>query len=577
MNKIRIHIGILTVLISICCTLLVCESVHGQMMTPVEQTTPIAAVPTQPKLNPIYWQQPLLFIPYQVNSQDPQAKDIAEVQLLFSRTGNNDWSVLQTANPNVQGFSYHAAEDGQYWFALKHVDKDGKQLGGAAIVPQLNLVIDTKLPQLSLSTTNAGPDQLVIRYEATDANLQAQTLIVEVRSASGPWANVSIGPPEIAQPNRVAGSIRHPLPAGASNIEIRGSIADATGQCGQAVATVPVSGPSLTSPNVAQNLPLASDNDPFRSAAKPSQEWPASNQVPSANPHAQAHSQLAQQNMTPVAQSPQRGLAYSNVSGTPDHRRTPAKFAVDGAEDEAGTNSSQDSPVALPPTGEAEWTSMGRNPDEPLLVNARTFDVDYELQTVGSWGVAKVELWGTLDGGATWQSFGVDPDNRSPARITVPDSGTYGFRIAVEGANSEPASPPQSGQKPELVVTVDLDGPAAQLLGTQAGAGGQADQMLIRWMAKDDNLEPQPVGLFYSSRPNGPWSTIAAGLENTGEFAWKIERHIPNRVFLKLEVRDTAGNVTLQQTPQPIELNRPQPTGTLRNIRPVMGAPMVGG
>jgi hypothetical protein len=577
MTLLKVQIGIRIALCTLCCAVPFCASVHGQMMTPVEQTTPIAVPTAPPKLNPIYWQQPLLFIPYQVNNQDPQAKDIAEVQLLFSRTGNNDWSVLQTAKPNVQGFSYHAPDDGQYWFALKHVDKDGKQLGGTAIAPQLNLVIDTKQPQLSLSAANAGPDQLVIRYEATDANLQAQTLIVEVRSAGGPWANVSIGPPEISQPNRVSGSIRYSLPAGISDIEIRGSIADATGQRGQAVAAVPIAGPSLTSPNVAQNLPLASANDPFRSTSKPIQEWPASNQLPPAHPQAQAHSPLAQQSMTPVAQSPQpqpqqRGLAYSNVSGTPDHRRTPAKFAVDGAKAEPGANSAQDSPIALPPTGEAEWTSTGRNPDEPLLVNARTFDVDYELQTVGSWGVAKVELWGTLDGGATWQSFGVDPDNRSPARITVPDSGTYGFRIAVEGANSAPASPPQSGQKPELVVTVDLDGPAAQLLGTQAGAGCQADQMLIRWMAKDDNLEPQPVGLFYSSRPNGPWSTIATGLENTGEFAWKIERHIPNHVFLKLEVRDTAGNATVQQTPQPIELNRPQPTGTLRNIRPVMGA-----
>jgi hypothetical protein len=565
-----------------CCALLISTVVHGQMMTPVEQTTPITESPAPPKLKTIYWQQPLLFIPYQVNSQDPLAKEIAEVQLLFSRTGNNDWSVLQTAKPNVQGFSYHAPDDGQYWFALKHVDKDGRQLGGATIVPQLNLVIDTKQPQLSLSAsaTSGSSNEIMIRYEATDANLQSQSLIVEVRAAGGPWANVSVGPPEISQPNRVSGSIRYTLPAGASNIEIRGSIADATGQRGQAVATVPMAGPSLAQPNVTQNPPIAAANmanDPFRSAAKPVQEWPASNQVPSLTPQPQAHSQLAQQNMTPVAPSPQRGLAYSNVSDTPDQRRTPAKFAVDGAGAKAGTDSAHNSPVALPPTGEAEWTSTGRNPDEPLLVNARTFDVDYQLQTVGSWGVAKVELWGSQDGGATWQSFGVDPDNRSPARITVPGSGIYGFRIVVEGANSAPAAPPQSGLKAELIVTVDLDGPAAQLLGAQAGTGQQADQMLIRWMAQDDNLEPQPVGLFYSSRPNGPWSTIAAGLENTGEFAWKIERHIPNRVFLKLEVRDTAGNVTVQQTPQPIELNRPQPTGTLRNIRPVANVPNTGG
>lgn len=557
-------------------TLFVCSIAHGQMMTPVDQTLPVAQSPAPPKLSPVYWQQPLLFIPYQVNSQDPQAKVIAEVQLLFSRTGTNDWSVLQTAQANVQGFSYHAPEDGQYWFALKHVDKDGKLLGNATIVPQLNLVIDTKQPLLTLVATRDNSNEIVIRYEATDANLQSQSLVVELRSTDGAWTNVPVGPPEISQPSRVSGSIRYSLPAGATNVEIRGSIADASGLRGQTVATVPVAPSSSNQPNIAQHQPIGTatvENDPFRSSAKPELEWPASNQLTQVNPQPQPTTQPSIQTTTSATQSPQpqRGMAYANVSDSADHRRTPAKFAVDGADSPA---TSQDSLAALPPTGESDWASTGLVPGAPLLVNTRTFDVDYDLQTVGSFGVAKVELWGTRDGGATWQSFGVDSDNKSPARIIVPESGAYGFRIVVEGANSAPAPAPRSGQEPELVVTVDLEGPAAQLLGTLAGSGQQADQMLIRWMAQDDNLEPKPIGLFYSSHPNGPWSTIAAGMENTGEFAWKIERHVPNRVFLKLEVRDTAGNITVQQTPQPVELNRPQPTGTLRNIRPV---PNVGG
>jgi hypothetical protein len=570
MSKRSLQFGLRTALNTFCCAMLACAPVYGQMMTPVDQVAP-----TLPKLNPIYWQQPLLFIPYQVNGHDPLAKDIAEVQLLFSRTGNNDWSVLQTAKPNVQGFSYHAPEDGQYWFALKHVDKDGKQLGSTTIVPQLNLVIDTKQPQLSLVATSESAKEIVIRYEATDANLQSQSLVVEARTVDGAWANVPVGPPEVAQPNRLAGSIRYALPTGTNVVEIRASIADASRLRGQAVTKITASGPNLSQPNVAQNsLPSGAMADPFRSTAKPALEWPASNQLTQANPQPQTSAQPSIQNTPPIAQSSQRGMAYSNVSDAADHRRTPAKFAVDGVDNAIQAQPSQNQPVALPATGESDWSSTGPTAGGPLLVNTRTFDVDYDLQTVGSFGVAKVELWGTRDSGVTWQSFGVDPDSQSPVRITVPDSGTYGFRIVVEGANSTPSVPPQRGQEPELVMTVDLEGPAAQLLGTLAGTGQQADQVLIRWMAQDNNLEPQPVGLFYSSYPNGPWSTIAAGLANSGEFAWKIERHIPNRVFLKLEVRDTAGNVTVQQTPQPIELTRPQPTGTLRNIRPV---PNVGG
>jgi hypothetical protein len=79
----------------------------------------------KPPLKPIYWKQRLFFIPYQMNPQSKLLNPIAKVQLLYSRTGANDWAPLQEAKPNVQGFSYHAAEDGEYWFALRHLDRQG--------------------------------------------------------------------------------------------------------------------------------------------------------------------------------------------------------------------------------------------------------------------------------------------------------------------------------------------------------------------------------------------------------------------------------------------------------------------
>ncbi len=203
------------------------------------------------------------------------------------------------------------------------------------------------------------------------------------------------------------------------------------------------------------------------------------------------------------------------------------------------------------------------------VVNSRTFDVQYDIESIGPWGVAKVELWGTHDGGRTWQSFGVDNDNRSPVRVTVPAPGVYGFRILVDGANGAAALPPRSGDEPELVVAVDLKPPTAELLSADIGQGNLAGHLLIRWAATDTNLEPRPINLFYGTLPNGPWSTIAAGLENTGGYTWRLERHVPDRFYLRLEARDLAGNLATSQTPTPILLNRPQPTGRLRGVRPV--------
>ncbi|HEX3602226.1 MAG TPA: hypothetical protein VHU84_18880, partial [Lacipirellulaceae bacterium] len=77
------------------------------------------------------------------------------------------------------------------------------------------------------------------------------------------------------------------------------------------------------------------------------------------------------------------------------------------------------------------------------------------------------------------------------------------------------------------------------------------------------------------SRPTGPWSVIATNLENTGEYAWRVERYVPARIFIRIEARDTAGNLSAFQTREPLEFNSPQLSGKLRSATPV-GATAAG-
>jgi hypothetical protein len=206
-------------------------------------------------------------------------------------------------------------------------------------------------------------------------------------------------------------------------------------------------------------------------------------------------------------------------------------------------------------------------------VNSLIFDLDYDLQTVGPWGVSKVEMWATRDGGKQWVNFGADPDNRSPMRLAVPAAGVYGFRLVVTGANGAAAPTPAPGDQPEMVIGVDLQEPQAALQAAEVGQGTLADHLLIRWTASDENLEPRPVGLFYSAAPEGPWSTIATDLDNSGQYAWRMLKQVPEKLFLRLEVRDKAGNVSIRQSPAPVVLHLPQPTGRLRSVRPVTDDP----
>jgi hypothetical protein len=202
------------------------------------------------------------------------------------------------------------------------------------------------------------------------------------------------------------------------------------------------------------------------------------------------------------------------------------------------------------------------------LVGSRTFALEYELEQIGRSGISKVELWGTRDGGQSWSCYAQDDDNRSPLVVTVDEEGLYGFRVIVESADAA-AAPPAACASPDLWVVVDLQRPIAELTAIDRGVGNMADHLILRWRADDSNLEPRPISLFYSSRPAGPWSAVATSLVNTGEYAWRVERHVPSRFYLRLEARDTAGNMAAFQTRDPIEFEFPASSGRLQSVEPL--------
>jgi hypothetical protein len=206
--------------------------------------------------------------------------------------------------------------------------------------------------------------------------------------------------------------------------------------------------------------------------------------------------------------------------------------------------------------------------EHPYMVNSRNFALEYEVESVGPSGVAKVEIWGTRDGGHTWQSFGIKPREQGPVKVSVPEEGLYGFRITVQDGNGVGSKPPKSGDLPELWVGVDVTNPVAKLTAIDLGSGDHAGELLIRWEASDALLSARPITLLFSERPEGPWSAIAAGLENTGFYSWRLDNRVPDSIYLRLDVRDEAGNIGQFQTAQPISLGSNRPEGHLRSVRP---------
>jgi hypothetical protein len=200
----------------------------------------------------------------------------------------------------------------------------------------------------------------------------------------------------------------------------------------------------------------------------------------------------------------------------------------------------------------------------PKLVGSRTFALEYDLDGSGTGGVSKVELWGTRDGGQTWNRYAQDDDNRSPLVATVDNEGLYGFKIVAQSAGAGATDAPRPGEEPELWVAVDLKRPIVELTSIERGEGNLADHLMLHWRAQDNNLERRPISIYFSSRPGGPWSAIATNLEDTGHYAWRVERYVPSRIYLRIEARDTAGNLAAFQTREPVEVDSRQLTARLR-------------
>jgi hypothetical protein len=517
---------------------------------------------------------------------------------------------LQRALPHVRGFTYHAPEDGKYCFTVRTTNDDAAPPSFLSLTPQLCVLVDSAKPILQLEPAADAAGRVVLHYDVRDDRRLSQASVrLEAQVNGGAWESIQLDPYQVHDDLWVRGAATWRPPQLSGELRFRVTASDEAGNSAESVALLPASSlttnggytpsPSadVASTQISRPFPSNSSSRPIGAQSSLSSiDWPApavSNSSPS---HRASVGPIAQGSSDPFLQrdssqrlAPPVHNSYSSMESA-QRNRTPAHYAADhrgvapsGANDaDARGDASgisapplfhQSATAAYATDSESDASDLGASglPANAAvrLVNARTFDIEYDLDDVGAWGIAKIEIWGTTDGGQSWRSFGVDTDNRSPMRVVVPSSGAYGFRIVVDSANALPSPPPPPGAQPEMHVAVDLNPPTARLLSAGRFDVDGIEELRIRWQAQDDNLEDAPIGLFFSSHPDGPWSPIATKLANTGQYAWRLERHVPDRFYVKLEAHDRAGNVTTYRTTTPVVLDRPQPQARLRDVRQV--------
>lgn len=550
----------------------------------VSLTGSVAAAEQQVTSDLVYWARHELSIPYAWSGTGTNA---TEVVLYYSTDRGRSWKKAASAQPHVRAFRFHAPGDGEYWFAIRTYDALGRATPAEPLgKPEMRVLVDTASPRVERLEATLSGDLLAVDLAARDnVGIVAEAIRVYAQAAGQPgWTPVPLSTTQPTeqlsgdgQSIRLTGQWRA---AGATQVSVRATIADQAGNRIEESATAQAS--AAPAANMALNG-TASGN-PSRPSWE--QQPKSSSSYGTVDPFAVAEA------ATPA---PSASMAEPRSSGS--RRSVPSRQAPSSTPWPSDTIRSLPLIAKNEPTGDrspfssASFRGAERDPfDKEVgssastrgtsrpptrlpshlpsrLVNSTEFEFDYQLEDAGRWGVAKVELWGTDNNGRSWRRFAIDSDQQSPIHVSVPGEGEYGFRLVIESIGGLDAVTPRPGDMPEAIVGVDLQSPRVTLSDSRQGDGYFADQLVINWRVDDAHLSERPIDLYYSNRSSGPWIPIATSLANTGRHSWRLQRHLPRRVYLKIEAHDEAGNSAQAISPEPLVIDVPTASGSLQGVR----------
>ncbi len=192
------------------------------------------------------------------------------------------------------------------------------------------------------------------------------------------------------------------------------------------------------------------------------------------------------------------------------------------------------------------------------MVNSKRVTLNFELKDVGASGVSGVELWVTQAGqeAHAWKKGEIVAQTNHSFTVEVKEEGLYGFTLlARNGSGVGKEDAPAADEQPQVWVMVDVTKPTVQISSVEITRTGKAPTVEVHWSAKDKNLGPKPITLSYAEQSEGPWTPIAAGVENTGQYEWQPPATAPHRLYLRVEAVDMPGNSASAQTANPLRLD----------------------
>jgi hypothetical protein len=497
---------------------------------------------------------------------------IKELRLYVSHDLGATWAVEGRATPDQASFPYKTTSDGMYWFNVAIIDQQNQQepvdLYTAPV--GLRVLVDTRKPDIRLTRADRVGDEVQVQWDIREDNPDLKTLRLEycfANQGGSSWTPVSVRPALQGETSfRVAGP---------GDVQVRMLLNDLAGNQGQVTDGVKLAGAVATPLPEPAGVGPAAVLPPPGTVPSYSQPQPgAIAGTPIGEYHRSQPSEPARPQYRPADEVPPPGR---QVVLHPIEPQPPVQNTV--ASSEANRNAIQTTSGTDRTSSAVQQYTPVRGGLSPVeIVNKNQAKIVFQVGKYGPSGLGSVDVYVTTDDGATWA---LSPGDRS---VTLPTAAemqsgapvaasvmvelkqegiVYGYYTVVKSRAGLGKKPPEPGTPPQVRIEMDITPPSVEMYVPQPDPAHR-DTLLLTWKATDKNLTNNSVTIEWAERKEGQWNVIGTEkMSNTGQFSWQVPANVPPSVYLRLAVRDTAGNEAVAQTQEPVlvDLSVPETGG----------------
>lgn len=190
----------------------------------------------------------------------------------------------------------------------------------------------------------------------------------------------------------------------------------------------------------------------------------------------------------------------------------------------------------------------------PLISAKGDLTLDLDIKDEGPAGLASAQVWVSQDDGTSWTQGPFVQDPRSVA-WKAPGDGKYRLAIvAIDQAGNQSAVPKGKADDQTSII-VDSTAPVILLTSAigiipaeKAGPTSQrdfkpGDKVQVPFAAKDVNLAPNTVSVFFQSDAAKGWTEIGKNLPADQTFRFDVPNVETKTAKIKVTAVDTAGNI----------------------------------